>query len=105
MSSSKDYAAYVLDQLELVPGLSFRPMMGEYILYHDSLVFGGIFDDRLLIKITEAGKRLLPDAEEVIPYPRGKPKLMVENLDDKEFLRELVLATCAELPPPKPKQK
>lgn len=104
MGSSKEFAAFVLDQLDQVPGLSYRAMMGEYILYCRGLVFGGIFDDCLLIKITAAGRQLLPEAEEAIPYPGGKPKLLVENLDDKEFLRELVLATCAELPPPKPKR-
>ena len=98
MASSHDYLAFVLDQLSALPGVSSRAMMGEYILYVQGKVVGGIYDDRLLVKITAASERLLPDAPRELPYEGGKPMLLVEDVDDRAFLCDLLAATAAELP-------
>ena len=101
MPSSKDYLAFVLDQLSLLHPISYRAMMGEYILYYRGKIVGGIYDDRLLVKATDAAKTLMPDAPEEIPYEGAKPMLLVEQIDDREFLRDLFDAMVNELPAPK----
>ena len=98
MASSKEYLSFVLDQLSLLGGISYRAMMGEYILYVQGRIFGGIYDDRLLVKPTAAACALMPDAPHEIPYPGGKAMLLVERIDEKEFLRELIGAMLPELP-------
>lgn len=105
MATTKEFAAFVCDQLRLVSGVSCRKMFGEYGVYCQDKIFALICDNRFLVKPTEAGKRLMPDAPLEEPYPGGKPMLLVENLDDPEFLCKLAQTTCAELPPPKPKRK
>ncbi len=100
MASSEDYLAYVLDLLVQVPDVSHRKMMGEYVLYAQGKVFGGIYDDRFLVKPTDTAKRLLPDADYQLPYEGVKPMLAV-NVEDKQRIAELVAAICAELPEPK----
>ena len=92
MASSKEYLNYVMEQLSEVGGVTCKPMMGEYILYRYGTIFGGIYDDRLLIKPTKAAKKLLPDAPTALPYPGAKEMLLVEELDDRAFLTELVQA-------------
>ena len=92
MASSKAYLDYVMEQLSEVGGVTCKPMMGEYILYRYGTIFGGIYDDRLLIKPTKAAKELLPDAPTALPYPGAKEMLLVEELDDRAFLTELVQA-------------
>ena len=88
MSSTKEFRDYILDQLSDLPAISCRPMMGEYLLYSDGVLFGGIYDDRLLIKKTKANESYhLPEA---IPYPGGKPMYMIEEVDNKEILIEIV---------------
>ena len=101
MASSKDYLAFVLDQLSLLHPISYKAMMGEFILYYRGKIVGGIYDDRLLVKPTESAKRLMPDAPEEIPYEGAKPMLLVEEIDDREFLRDLFDAMVGELPTPK----
>ena len=98
MASSKDYLAFVLDQLSLLHPISYRAMMGEYILYYQGKIVGGIYDDRLLVKPTAAANRLLPDAPRELPYPGAKEMLLVEEVDDREFLCELLCAIADELP-------
>lgn len=98
MASSKEYKEFILEQLELLKEVTARSMMGEYLLYEQGKLFGGIYDDRFLIKITKAGRQLMPTAEEQIPYEGAKPMLLVEELENKEFLEELVTKTCDELP-------
>lgn len=100
MASSEDYLAYVLDLLAQVPDVSHRKMMGEYVLYAQGKVFGGIYDDRFLVKPTDAAKRLLPDAGYQLPYEGAKLMLAVD-VEDKQHVAELVAAVCAELPEPK----
>ena len=101
MPSSKDYLAFVLDQLSLLHPISYRMMMGEYILYYQGKIVGGIYDDRLLVKPTDAAKKMMPDAPLETPYEGAKPMLLVEEIDDREFLKDLFDATVNELPDPK----
>ena len=101
MPSSKQYLDYVLDQLSLTSGVSYKSMMGEYILYVQGKIIGGIYDDRFLLKPTPSAKRLMPDAPLEKPYDGAKEMLLVERIDEREFLRELLHAMLGELPPPK----
>jgi TfoX/Sxy family transcriptional regulator of competence genes len=98
MASSQDYCDFVLDQLSLLQGVTSRKMMGEYVLYYKGKVFGGIYDDRFLVKVTPSSKALMPDAPLEIPYPGGKKMLLVEDIDNREFLKELVETMFPELP-------
>lgn len=100
VASSEDYLAYVLDLLGEVPDVSHRKMMGEYVLYAQGKVFGGIYGDRFLIKPTDAAKHLLPDADYQLPYDGARLMLAV-NVEDKQRVAELTQAVCAELPEPK----
>jgi TfoX/Sxy family transcriptional regulator of competence genes len=95
MSSSKDYRDFILEQLSEVPNITCRPMMGEFLLYADGILFGGIYDDRLLVKIVPGnGKLQMPEA---IPYKNAKPMYFVEDVDDKEKLAEIIKATIDSL--------
>lgn len=105
MASGKDYLEFVLDQLSEVEGISHRAMMGEYILYCRGKIFGGIYDDRLLVKSVASARRLLPDAPMELPYEGGREMLLVEDLDDREFLAKLIETMMDELPDPKPKRR
>lgn len=98
MASTKEYRDFILEQLDGVAGISCRAMMGEYILYCDGKVFGGIYDDRLLVKPIPAALTFLPDAPRELPYPTGKAMLLVENVDDRSFLAALLDAIRDELP-------
>lgn len=104
MATSKGYCAFILDQFSGTPGIACRAMMGEYVLYINGKVFGGIYDDRLLVKPLPAAAALLPDARLEAPYPHGTPMLLVDRVDDREFLQTLAEAMDAALPPPKPKK-
>ena len=101
MPSSKGYLDFILDQLSQAEDISHRTMMGEYILYCKGKVFGGIYDDRFLVKPVKAAKALLPDALLELPYEGAKPMLLVEEVEDKAFLAQLVAAMEPELPAPK----
>ena len=101
MASDKGYLAYILEQLSEVEGITYRAMMGEYVLYCRGRVFGGIYDDRFLVKPTKSAAALLPDAERELPYEGAKEMLLVEDVEDRVFLRELVNAVADELPEPK----
>ena len=91
MSSSKDYRDYILEQLSEVPEVTCRPMMGEFLLYSNGTLFGGIYDDRLLVKKTETNAEFnMPDA---IPYDGAKPMCLVEDVDDKEKLASIINTT------------
>ena len=103
MPSNPSYLAYISDQLSALDGISHRAMMGEFILYIHGRIFGGIYDDRLLVKPTPAARRMMPDAPAELPYPGAKEMLLVEQVDDREFLCALVAAMEAELPEPKKK--
>ena len=104
MASSKEYLDFILDQLSGSDGVAYRPMMGEYILCLNGRIFGGVYDDRLLVKITPASLALLPDAIREEPYPGAKQMLLVGEVDNREFLSRLLDAMYPELPAPKPKK-
>ena len=105
MASSKEYLDFILDQLSGLDGVSYRAMMGEYILYFRGRIPGGIYDDRFLVKPVPAALALLPDAEREIPYEGGKEMLLVDNVDDRFFLQELLEAMYDELPAPKQRKR
>lgn len=101
MASSKEYLDFVLDQLSSLEGISCRAMMGEYIIYYQGKIVGGIYDDRFLVKQTPSAKRLMPEAPPEVPYEGAKEMLLVEDIDDREFLTRLISAMAAKLPAPK----
>ena len=92
MASTKEYRDYILEQLRLLDNISYKPMMGEYLLYNNGLLFGGIYDDRLLVKIVDNNKKY--NMEEAIPYETGKPMYYIEDVDDIDLLRAIVIDTC-----------
>ena len=83
MASSREYLEYVLDQLSALDGVSYRAMMGEFILYYQGRIIGGIYDDRFLVKQTTAARRLMPDAPPELPYEGAKEMLLVDNVDNR----------------------
>ncbi len=103
MASTKGYLDFVLEQLSGLEEISFRAMMGEYILYYRGRIFGGIYDDRLLVKPVPAAVKLMPDASMELPYDGAKEMLLVDDIDNREFLCKLVKAMYEELPAPKKK--
>ena len=105
MASSKDYLEFILEQLSGLDEISYRAMMGEYILYYRGKVFGGIYDNRFLVKLTESSVEMMPDTSKEIPYEGAKEMILVEEVDNKEFLRELVEVMYDELPSPKAKKR
>ena len=98
MASSKDYLEFILEQLSGLNEITHRSMMGEYILYYRGKAFGGIYDDRFLVKPTKSAKAMMPDADMELPYEGAKEMILVDDVDDREFLRELVEAIYEELP-------
>ncbi len=103
MASNKEYLEYLLDQLSSLTDISYKAMLGEYILYYRGRIVGGIYDDRFLVKPTASARRLMPDAQRELPYAGAKEMLLVERIDDREFLRELLDSMVGELPPPRRK--
>lgn len=105
MASKKEYLDFVLEQLSGLVGISYRAMMGEYLLYYNDKLFGGIYDDRFLVKVTASSLELLPDAPQEIPYDGAKPMLLVTEIENKNYLRELILAIYEDLSETKKKSK
>ena len=103
MASTVSFRDYIAEQLP-ERGVMMRPMMGEYVLYYKDKVVGGIYDDRLLVKVTPSAKKLLPDAPLELPYEGGKDMLLVDNSEDKDFLENLLEALFSDLPAPKKKK-
>ena len=104
MASDREYLEFVLDQLSSLEGISFKPMMGEYILYYQGRIAGGIYDNRFLVKPTASARRLMPDAPLEKPYEGAKEMLLVDNVDNRAFLNELLTSMLGELPLPKKKR-
>ena len=104
MASSKEYLDFILEQLSGLDGISHRAMMGEYIIYYRGKIVGGIYDDRFLVKPTKSALEMMPDADREIPYEGAKEMLLVDNVDNREFLAELLTAMYEELPAPKQKK-
>ncbi|WLD73482.1 MULTISPECIES: TfoX/Sxy family protein [unclassified Leptotrichia] len=105
MASSKEYLNFVLEQLSEVENIRYRAMMGEYILYYREKVIGGIYDDRFLVKAVKLAKELMPNALHEIPYEGAKEMLLVDDVENKEFLKNLFEAMYDELPVFKKKKK
>ncbi|MCH5203331.1 MAG: TfoX/Sxy family protein [Oscillospiraceae bacterium] len=104
MASTKDYLEFILGQLSELSEISSRKMMGEFMIYYKGRYFGGIFDNRFLVKNTSSARGLIPNAPLEKPYEGAKEMLLVEDIDDRAFIRELVESMYSELPEPKKKQ-
>ena len=104
MASSKGYLDFILEQLSELDGITHRAMMGEYMLYYRGRIFGGIYDDRFLVKPTKSAVSMMPDAARELPYEGAKEMLLVDNVEDRDFLRRLVEAMDPELPAAKKKR-
>ncbi len=105
MASDREYLAFVLDQLSLAEDISWRPMMGEYIIYCRDRVIGGIYDNRFLIKPVKAALRMIPNPPMEIPYEGAKEMILVEDIENRTFMKDLAEAVAEELPLPKAKKK
>ena len=104
MASSKEYLDFILEQLSELDDVSHRAMMGEYIVYYRGKIVGGIYDDRFLVKPTKSAAAMMPDADMDRPYEGAKKMLLVDNVDNRDFLRNLLEAMYDELPAPKKKK-
>lgn len=104
MASSKEYLNFVLEQLSELEEITHRAMMGEYILYYRGKIVGGIYDDRLLVKPVKSAIALMPEASYELPYEGAKEMLLVDDIDNKDFLAQLFNAMYDELPSPKKKK-
>ena len=104
MASGKEYLDFILEQLSGLENVTYRAMMGEYIIYYRGKIVGGIYDDRFLVKPTKSALEMMPDAERELPYEGAKEMLLVDNVDNREFLKELLTAMYEELPAPKKKK-
>ena len=96
MATSKEYKEFILEQLDLLDNITCKAMMGEYLLYYNDVLFGGIYDNRLLLKIVDTNKKY--NMDEAIPYENAKPMYLVDDIDNKELLKEIVIETCKGLP-------
>ena len=96
MATSKEYKDFILEQLDSLDEITCKSMMGEYLLYYKNILFGGIYDDRVLVKIVDTNKKY--DMQEAIPYDGAKPMYLVDDVDNKELLKEIVLETVKGLP-------
>ena len=105
MASTKEYLDFILDQLSGLDEITYRAMMGEYIIYYRGRIVGGVYDDRFLVKPTKTAIAMMPDAERELPYEGAKEMLLVDNVDDREFLQRLLEEMYKELPVPKVRGK
>ena len=95
MATSKEYKGFILEQLGLLDNITCKAMMGEFLLYYNNVLFGGIYDNRLLVKIVDTNKKY--NMQEQIPYESAKPMYLVDDVDNKELLKEIVIETCKSL--------
>ena len=98
MSSSKDFLDFVLDQLSVLPDIKYRAMMGEFIIYYRGKIVGGIYDNRLLVKSTKSLSKIIPNAPMEIPYPNGRPMVMITDIENQDLLKKVFNALYADLP-------
>ena len=105
MASNQEYPDYILEQLSEASDVTYRPMMGEYILYFRGKIVGGIYDDRFLVKTTPSALKMMPNAEKEIPYEGAKSMILVDRVENRSFLKDLLEAMYDELPAPKQKKK
>ena len=104
MASGKDYLGFILSQLSELDDISWRAMMGEFIIYYRGKVIGGIYDNRFLVKPVESAKLMMPDAHYEVPYEGAKEMLLVTDVDSRDFLKALVEAMYPQLPAAKKKK-
>ncbi len=102
MASNKEYLEFVLEQLSELDGITSRAMMGEYIIYYQGKIIGGIYDDRFLVKQTDSAKKLIPDAPLELPY-EGAKEMLLPDVDNRDLLTELIPAIANDLPDKKKK--
>ena len=105
MASSKEYLDLILEQVSELDNVSYKAMMGEFIIYYKGKIIGGIYDDRLLVKPVQSAISYMPNAVYEFPYDGAKKMLLVDDVDNKEFLIGLFDAMYDDLPAPKPKKK
>ena len=105
MASSKEYLEYILEQLSDLDDITYRAMMGEYIIYYRGKIVGGIYDDRFLVKPVKSAIVMMPDASMELPYEGAKEMILIDDVDDRDFLNELLEAMYEELPAPRKKRK
>ena len=105
MASSREYLDFILDQLSALDGITARAMMGEYIIYLNGKIVGGIYDDRFLVKPTKSAEKMMPDAPRELPYEGAKEMLLVDNEENRAFLEELISAVAGDLPEPKKRRR
>ena len=98
MASSKDFLEFVLEQLSGLSDITYRAMMGEYIIYYRGKIVGGIYDNRLLVKSSESMLKIMPNAKMEIPYPKGKPMVMIPDPENPELLEKVFNTLYNELP-------
>ena len=101
MSSSKEYLEYILEQLSDLDDITYRAMMGEYIIYYRGKIIGGIYDDRFLVKPVKSAMAMMSDASMELPYEGAKEMILVDDVEDRDFLSELLETMYDELPAPK----
>ena len=101
MPSRKDYLNFILEQLSDLNDITYKPMMGEFLIYYRRKLVGGVYDDRLLVKPVKSAISYMPQAEYSLPYEGAKEMLLVDNIDDKEYLAGLFEAMFDDLPMPK----
>ena len=104
MASSKEYLEFILEQVSELEEVTYRAMMGEYIIYYRGKIVGGIYDDRLLVKPVKSAIAFMPDAAYELPYEGAKEMLLVDDVDNKDFITQLFNAMYDELPNPKKKK-
>lgn len=105
MASSREYLQFILEQLSELEEISYRAMMGEFIIYYRGKIVGGIYDNRLLVKPIKSAIAYMPTASYELPYEGAKEMLLVDEVDNKKFLTGLFNAMYDELPTPKPQKK
>ena len=104
MASSKEYLDFIMEQLSGLDEISCRAMMGEYIIYYRGRIVGGIYDDRFLVKPTKSAVAMMPDADSELPYEGAKEMLLADNVENRDFLRDLLEAMYDEFPASKKKK-
>ena len=105
MASSKEYLEYILEQLSDLDDITYRAMMGEYIIYYRGKIIGGIYDDRFLVKPVKSAMAMMPDASMELPYEGAKEMILIDDVDDRDFLNELLDTMYDGLPAPRKKRK
>lgn len=105
MATSKEYLEFILEQLDVIDDITYRSMMGEYIIYYKGKIAAYVCDDRFLVKPVKSAVAMMPDADYEPPYEGAKDMILVDNVEDKEFLKQLFEAMYPELPEPKKKKR